>query len=214
MAFTAGVALLLAMGNLFYRDVKYLFEVVITVWMFATSVVYPVESVGGRLGQLLALNPMTPIIEAYRAVLLYGQLPPAGPFAATAVAVDPRAVRRLADLPPRRVHVRGEHLMSRPAVVFDGVWKKFRRGERHDSLRDLIPGSVGAAARPVAAGRDELTRQGVLGGSRRVVRGRPGRGARHHRPERRRQVDDPEAADPDSPADPRHAAKCAAAPAR
>ena len=31
------------MGNLFYRDVKYLFEVVITVWMFATSVVYPVE---------------------------------------------------------------------------------------------------------------------------------------------------------------------------
>ena len=36
-------ALLLAMANLFYRDVKYLFEVVITVWMFATSVLYPVE---------------------------------------------------------------------------------------------------------------------------------------------------------------------------
>jgi lipopolysaccharide transport system ATP-binding protein len=29
---------------------------------------------------------------------------------------------------------------SEPAVVFDGVWKKFRRGERADSLRDLIPG--------------------------------------------------------------------------
>lgn len=26
-----------------------------------------------------------------------------------------------------------------PAVVFDRVWKKFRRGELHDSLRDLIP---------------------------------------------------------------------------
>ena len=24
-------------------------------------------------------------------------------------------------------------------VVFDGVWKEFARGERHDSLRDLIP---------------------------------------------------------------------------
>lgn len=24
-------------------------------------------------------------------------------------------------------------------IRFDGVWKKFRRGERHDSLRDLIP---------------------------------------------------------------------------
>ena len=29
-----------------------------------------------------------------------------------------------------------------PAVVFDGVWKKFRKGERHDSLRDLIPATV------------------------------------------------------------------------
>jgi ABC-type polysaccharide/polyol phosphate transport system ATPase subunit len=26
-----------------------------------------------------------------------------------------------------------------PGIVFDGVWKKFRRGEVHDSLRDLIP---------------------------------------------------------------------------
>ena len=29
--------------------------------------------------------------------------------------------------------------MSGQAVVFEHVWKKFRRGERHDSLRDLIP---------------------------------------------------------------------------
>ena len=47
VAFTAGVALLLAMGNLFYRDVKYLFEVAITGWMFATSVLYPLSNVGG-----------------------------------------------------------------------------------------------------------------------------------------------------------------------
>jgi homopolymeric O-antigen transport system ATP-binding protein len=26
-----------------------------------------------------------------------------------------------------------------PGVTFEGVWKKFRRGELHDSLRDLIP---------------------------------------------------------------------------
>lgn len=26
-----------------------------------------------------------------------------------------------------------------PEVVFDEIWKKFRRGERHDSLRDLLP---------------------------------------------------------------------------
>lgn len=79
MLFTAGVALILAMGNLFYRDVKYLFEVAITVWMFSTSVVYPLDRVGGKLGAILALNPMTPIIDGYRAVLLRNEALP-GPF--------------------------------------------------------------------------------------------------------------------------------------
>jgi ABC-type polysaccharide/polyol phosphate transport system ATPase subunit len=35
--------------------------------------------------------------------------------------------------------------VGEPRVIFDGVWKKFRKGERHDSLRDLVP----AAARRV-----------------------------------------------------------------
>lgn len=44
---------------------------------------------------------------------------------------------------------------SEPAVIFDGVWKKFRRGERADSLRDLIP----AVTRRIVRGKppsDEL----------------------------------------------------------
>jgi ABC-type polysaccharide/polyol phosphate export permease len=83
VAFTVGVSLMLAMGNLFYRDVKYLFEIAVTVWMFATSVVYPMDLVGGHLRLVLALNPMTPIIDAYRSVLLRGELPPPA-FAVTA----------------------------------------------------------------------------------------------------------------------------------
>src|SRR5688572_26762426 len=37
--------------------------------------------------------------------------------------------------------------MGEPRVVFDGVWKKFTRAERHDSLRDLIPAMVKRLAR-------------------------------------------------------------------
>ncbi len=29
--------------------------------------------------------------------------------------------------------------MGQPSVVVDAVWKRYRRGERHDSLRDLVP---------------------------------------------------------------------------
>lgn len=76
MAFAAGVGLVVAMANLFYRDVKYLTEIVLTIWMFATSVLYPVRRVGGRTGELLAvLNPLTPIIEAFRAALIGSAMP-------------------------------------------------------------------------------------------------------------------------------------------
>jgi ABC-type polysaccharide/polyol phosphate export permease len=52
--------------------------------MFATSVVYPIERVGGWMGRILALNPLNAIIDAYRAVLLTGTLPAPGPLAMAA----------------------------------------------------------------------------------------------------------------------------------
>jgi lipopolysaccharide transport system permease protein len=84
-AFTAALALLLSMANLFYRDVKYVFEVVLTVWMFASAIVYPVDGVGGWVGTLIRANPMTAIVEAYRNVLLYGTAPDALSFGSAAL---------------------------------------------------------------------------------------------------------------------------------
>ncbi len=75
VCFTLAVAMILAMANLFYRDVRYLFDIVLTVWMFSTSVLYPMSLVGGKTGRVLALNPMTPIIDAYRNVLIRGVAP-------------------------------------------------------------------------------------------------------------------------------------------
>jgi ABC-type polysaccharide/polyol phosphate export permease len=63
------------MANLFYRDVKYLFELVLTVWMFVSAVLYPVTQVGGTMGRLMAINPVTPILEAYRDVIIRGHGP-------------------------------------------------------------------------------------------------------------------------------------------
>ncbi len=78
VAFTAGLSLLAAMANVFYRDVRHVVEVLLLVGMFATSVVYPVDRIGGVVGRLLALNPLTPMIDAFRAMLVGGALPPAG----------------------------------------------------------------------------------------------------------------------------------------
>ncbi len=85
--FTAAAALFISMANLFYRDVKYLFEIVIAVWMFATSVVYPIGRIGGRLGAALALNPMTHLVDAFRDVLIAGRVPSAAFWITAAASV-------------------------------------------------------------------------------------------------------------------------------
>jgi homopolymeric O-antigen transport system permease protein len=83
--FTTAMALIFAMANLFYRDVKYLFEIVISVWMFATSVIYPLDRLDGRLAAVLTLNPMTHCIDAFRAIVIEHHAP-SPMFAATALA--------------------------------------------------------------------------------------------------------------------------------
>ena len=75
IVFTCGVSFFLSMGNLFFKDVRYVYSVVITLWMFASSVIYPMKTSDPKIQFILNLNPMTPILDAYRDVLLRGKLP-------------------------------------------------------------------------------------------------------------------------------------------
>jgi ABC-type polysaccharide/polyol phosphate export permease len=77
LSLVAGLALLLAMANLFYRDVGLVFSLLLTLWMFLSPVVYPAELIGGRLGAALSLNPMNPLLGAFRASLFGGEFPDA-----------------------------------------------------------------------------------------------------------------------------------------
>ncbi|UCF35073.1 MAG: ABC transporter permease [Phycisphaerales bacterium] len=73
-----GIGMMLAMANLFYRDVRQVFGVAIQLLMFLSNVVVPVPR-HGLLGQVLAANPMVPLIGAYRDCVVHGRLPdPAG----------------------------------------------------------------------------------------------------------------------------------------
>jgi ABC-type polysaccharide/polyol phosphate export permease len=84
IVFAAAVSLAVSMANLWFRDVKYIFDVVLQLWMFATPVVYPVRNVGEPLHTILLLNPMTPIIDGYRDVILRNRIPDPGPLGAAA----------------------------------------------------------------------------------------------------------------------------------
>lgn len=79
------MAMLAALGNLFFRDVRYLVGVLLPLWMFVTPVVYPLDAADPSLRRLLRLNPVTPLIEAYRTVFFDGHLPALAPLALTGV---------------------------------------------------------------------------------------------------------------------------------
>lgn len=55
-----------------YRDLGMLVGFALPLFMYATPVVYPLSTIGGKLKLLLSLNPMTPIIEGMRKGL-FGQ---------------------------------------------------------------------------------------------------------------------------------------------
>ena len=78
IAQVAGLALLLSSANLFFRDVKYLVEVVLTFAIFFTPVFYSVSDIVakfGNTGKLLLLNPVAPVLEGLATVIVDGQPP-------------------------------------------------------------------------------------------------------------------------------------------
>jgi ABC-type polysaccharide/polyol phosphate export permease len=76
VAQAAGLALLLSSANLFFRDVKYLVEVVLTFAIFFTPVFYSVAQFGDR-ATILLINPVAPLLEGLDAVIVQGRAPDA-----------------------------------------------------------------------------------------------------------------------------------------
>ena len=70
-----GITGLLSVANLFFRDVKYLVEVIVTFAIFFTPVFYE-ASAFGRWQHLIMLNPVAPVLESLAAVTVGGNAPP------------------------------------------------------------------------------------------------------------------------------------------
>ncbi|MFQ5529092.1 MAG: ABC transporter permease [Gemmatimonadota bacterium] len=64
--FTLGTALLLGCANLFFRDVKYIVQVLLTFGIFFTPVFFEPNMFGPTGSVLMMLNPLSPILEGLR----------------------------------------------------------------------------------------------------------------------------------------------------
>lgn len=68
-----GLGWLLGALGVFFRDIGELMPFVATALMYISPVFYPLDSVPDMLRPVLAVNPLSPIIEGIRASLIHGQ---------------------------------------------------------------------------------------------------------------------------------------------
>lgn len=69
LALTTGLALLVSVLTIHFRDVRDLLANVLTLWFFATPIVYRLGDAPASVRRWLALNPFTPLALAYQETL-------------------------------------------------------------------------------------------------------------------------------------------------
>jgi ABC-2 type transport system permease protein/lipopolysaccharide transport system permease protein len=78
-----GVGFLVSGLYVFFRDLPYFYELVVFVLWISSPIFYPAAIVPTQVKPLLALNPLSPIIESIRQIVLSEGLPNAHTIAAT-----------------------------------------------------------------------------------------------------------------------------------
>lgn len=75
LLFATGVALLLSVLQVRFRDVGVAMPPLLQVWMFITPVVYPLGAIPSHFRTLCLVNPVAGLIEAFRDAVLEGKFP-------------------------------------------------------------------------------------------------------------------------------------------
>lgn len=73
--FAIGLGMVLAVLNVFFRDVGQFFTILLQFWFWFTPIVYPVTALPSEVRALISFNPMAGVISSYQSILLLGKLP-------------------------------------------------------------------------------------------------------------------------------------------
>jgi len=88
-----GMGIIISSLTTKYRDLRYLVSFGVSLWMYATPVIYPISSIPEKWRWIARINPITPIIEAFRFAFLgagsadWGMLAYSGGFTAVVFVI-------------------------------------------------------------------------------------------------------------------------------
>ncbi len=70
-----GIAMLTSALTVYLRDLEHILGIIAMAWMYLTPVLYSEDMIPSQYTIYFNLNPMSPIIKAYREILYYGHVP-------------------------------------------------------------------------------------------------------------------------------------------
>lgn len=83
--FAAGISFIVATLQVFFRDTQHIYSLVLTVWMYATPIIYNIDIIPEWAIEYFKLNPLFVFIDFLRELTLRGSLPNAMSFLACAL---------------------------------------------------------------------------------------------------------------------------------
>jgi lipopolysaccharide transport system permease protein len=91
--FAAGIALMLSIANVYFRDTQYFITILMQIWLYLTPIIYPInlvqvqsDRIGGLFGtsitilDIYRLNPMERFVEVFRNMLYDNRWPDPGDY--------------------------------------------------------------------------------------------------------------------------------------
>ncbi|MFD0961822.1 ABC transporter permease [Paenibacillus chungangensis] len=70
-----GLGLILASINVFFKDVKHFYSIIMLVVMYMTPIFYPVSIIPEQYMPIILMNPLYPIVEMFRGIVMYSSIP-------------------------------------------------------------------------------------------------------------------------------------------
>ncbi len=74
---TSGFAMMISVGNVYYRDVAQFLEVILLAWFYASPVIYPLGRglIPERMEAVIRFNPVAGALEIFHSLMYYGTWP-------------------------------------------------------------------------------------------------------------------------------------------
>lgn len=73
--FSTGIGLILSSAVVFFRDINYLYGILLTAVTYFTPLFYPIEIIPDHFRWIISLNPLYHMVECFRTCAIYGEIP-------------------------------------------------------------------------------------------------------------------------------------------